>query len=112
MATIKLTNGVEVDSSSLKMFIDPTNVLYSHEWTGDKYTVNEASYTATEDCVIFTVGYEIKANRTTLNNVYLFGTDGNSGSGRDLQGSFYVRAGDTFKFSSHVTCYCKAYGLK
>ena len=53
MATIKLTNDVKISSNSLTQHIDQSNVLA---------TLNERSYTATQDCVVFLA--------TTFNGAY------------------------------------------
>ena len=54
MATIKLSNDVLIDNTSLKIFIDTTNQLVSSN--GGSQT--SKTWTATEDCWLWAYGYD------------------------------------------------------
>lgn len=111
---IQLMNSGGTDNlyPRVEIFIDTNNILADENWSGGKDTVHGFTWTATEDAVVYTAGYEIRPARWTLNSVYIYNNDTSGGSGRGVGGGYFVKKGDTFHYESHVRCIVRAFGLK
>ena len=94
MATIKLTNGVLLDSNSVKIGIDASNVLAS----------NQYDYTATQDCWMMVFG----GTNTGANQCYLIDGVQIQASKKDYFSAnffspIFIRKGQNVKISKNGT---------
>lgn len=98
MSDVKLSNGVRIDSSSLKMGIDLSNQLAS----------GSGVYTATQNCWVRVYCWGTPTSNIVIDNISYDG-GGTNGNNYDNFHTFFLSKGQTITYSSHSW---RAFGTK